>query len=128
MPTPPPTPEEKGKTLSEELKGHDRNLTDRYPPSDFTKDDYNSEIVPGWIYSILKERDAIHSKHYARIEGEKDELVEVLGALYQEYCSVMHSEFDYSSADWSPERDNDEVAIRARDLLAKHTTSSPQGK
>ena len=41
-----------------------------------------------------------------------------LQELYTNYCSMMSSEFDFPGRPWTPERDNDVVAMAARDALA----------
>lgn len=37
--------------------------------------------------------------------------------LYDEYCSIMRSEFDFPGRPWTPERDNDTAAMDVAELL-----------
>lgn len=41
-----------------------------------------------------------------------------LHSLYDAYCSVMRSEFDFPGRPWTPQRDGDEAAIAAQNTLA----------
>ena len=49
----------------------------------------------------------------ARIQA----LEAALGALYVSYCREMAAEYDYPGRPWTPDRDNDEAAIQAREAL-----------
>lgn len=49
------------------------------------------------------------------------DLLEALSGLYKEYCCVMRSEFDFPGRPWTPDRDNDTEAIKARAAIAKAT-------
>lgn len=44
---------------------------------------------------------------------------ELLAELFKEYCSQMSSEYDYPGRPWTPERDNDTVAIEAKNYLSE---------
>jgi hypothetical protein len=45
----------------------------------------------------------------------------VLLELFESYCSVMCSEFDFPGKPWTPERDKDKAALNAQTLLRKYT-------
>lgn len=61
----------------------------------------------------------------ARLVLAAPELLEALKAIYEGYCSTMRSEFDFPGRPWTPERDNDETAMRARAAIAKATGATP---
>lgn len=45
-------------------------------------------------------------------------IAKAAGPLYKAYCSAMRSELDCPGQPWTPDSDEDEVAINARDALA----------
>lgn len=66
------------------------------------------------LHVSKEERDA-----NARLIAKAPDLLASLQEMYNEYCSAMRSEFDFPGRPWTPERDNDEPAMRARALLVQ---------
>lgn len=121
MPITQPTPEEKGKRLEDLLREHDIEVLSEIEGT-FPMD--MRSIAASLKTEFMKrfqERDAIHSKHYARIEGEK---VELLNGLEKVLRDLENGYVPHPGAVTVPDIIGDFV----RRLIAKHTTSKPQGK
>lgn len=126
--TPPPAPEEKGKTLERELETNTAKLVSALKGFEWGID----------VIDIVRERDAIHSKHYARIEGEIQKLYD--RNLWRKRSTNVHDSECEHDNNWCVT--NGEELIDAEyeeygynsaldhvlSIIAKHTTSSPTGK
>jgi hypothetical protein len=53
------------------------------------------------------------------LAGMAPELLEALEELFKEYCKQMASEYDFPGRDWTPERDDDKAALKAKALIEK---------
>lgn len=60
----------------------------------------------------------------ARLISAAPELLEALRGIYAAYCGVMRDQFDFPGRPWTPERDNDTVALQARAAIVKATGSA----
>lgn len=107
-------PEENGKTLEEELKTNTAKLVSAL------------KAIEWGIYVIdmVRERDAIHSKHYARIEGENMSLTAGIRTAVESLRKLV-SQRDNG---WINRGNLSSIADFLEGLVAKHITSSPQGK
>lgn len=110
MPTPPPAPEEKGKTLEELLEQHDYKIKDFWF--------HNPNPLTHQFIDLAHERDAIHSKHYASLERE------LVSGLKKILNDLENGYVPYTGAVTVPDTMGDFV----RGLLAKQPTPSPTGK
>lgn len=57
------------------------------------------------------------------LQSDNARVREALAELYDAYCSIMKSEFDFPGRPWTPDRDNDVSAIKARAALNKEEGS-----
>jgi hypothetical protein len=48
------------------------------------------------------------------------DMANLLVSLYNEYCSAMADGGDRPGSPWTPERDNDEVALRVKAVLGNY--------
>ena len=55
----------------------------------------------------------------AQLRADNARLRAALSELFNAYCNQMRDGYDFPGRPWTPERDNDEVAMRVRDLLAE---------
>lgn len=72
-----------------------------------------------WIDGdLVSEEEKQVSTHLRALDASHRQLLEALEELYEDYCARAHEEYDYLNHSWTPEVENDTMAINARTAIA----------